>query len=194
MFLSRYGITLCSDFGPPVEHASAISFCPPPAAGALRGTVRVEPAVPAAAFAAVAAVDARAAAAESAALAAADVGLVAAAPGCFAPAGVPVFPPIGLINTGCTSEAFACFDCGSIEFNSLLRSVRNWIPFASMIFSGFVIKSIAPYSIACIVMLASSFARELTTTTVARIFSFCSFCRSSSPFILGMLISKSTAS
>ena len=159
IFFSRYGITLCSDFGPPVEHASATSLLLP--VGAFFVTVF-----------ALAAACVRVAATAAWAPAAADTAVF------IAPGTAAVF-------------GFAWF---STESRIAVRSARNFIPLASMMFSGFVIKSIAPYSMACIVILASSFVRELTTITVARIFSFCNFCRSSRPFIRGMLMSKSTAS
>ena len=119
----RNGMTLCNDFGPPVEHASAISLSPDTLCDTLAGVLT----------------------------------------GC-----VPV--------TGFMSGILCTFCC------------------VSMILDGFGTNSTAPRSIAKIVVWASRVVSVLTMMTVALILSFCSFSKSCSPSIFGILTSKITAS
>ena len=135
-------MTLCNDFGPPVEHASAISLSPDTLCDTLAGVLT----------------------------------------GC-----VPV--------TGFMSGILCTFCCVSnTAFKTPKSCSLNGLPFASMILDGFGTKSTAPRSIAKIVVWASRVVSVLTMMTVALILSFCSFSKSCSPSIFGILTSKITAS
>ena len=79
-------------------------------------------------------------------------------------------------------------------FKTPSRFFLNSSPFASIMFVGFVTKSIAPRSIASIVTSASLLVSELTITTFARIFSFCNRSSNCRPSIRGILTSKITPS
>ena len=79
-------------------------------------------------------------------------------------------------------------------YTTLSRVSLNWFSFASMILFGFVTKSKAPSSKDLIASSAPSMVRVLTTTTGVFMLSFCRCESTSRPFILGIFISRITAS